>query len=67
MESNQFINLSESEQIATLQQPIGVNTPFYLERLKTALDTFNPSCLLVFSDELKQVYWELTSIYKRKK
>lgn len=67
MEAKQFINLSENEQIAALRQPIEVNTPLYLERLKTALENNNPLCLLILPQSLKDIFHKIKSVYHKSK
>ncbi len=58
-----FLTLPLIERFELTQKEITGSTPFFLERLATALDKHSPICLMIFP-QLKDEYWTLLE-YKK--
>lgn len=58
MDLNTFLTLPISEKKQIVEQPQCIKTPFWLERLKTAVETRSPLAVF-FSKELMQEYWNI--------
>lgn len=58
MDLNKFLTLPISEKKQIVGQQQSTKTPFWLERLKTAVETRSP-LVVFFSKELTQEYWNI--------
>lgn len=53
-----FCNLPVEERVKLVFQPVSWKEPFWLERIKTAIEHYSPLAVY-FSEQLIEQYWEL--------
>ncbi len=58
MNLTNYLQLPISERKQIVIEPVGIKDPFWLERLKTAVETLNPFAVM-FSQKLINEYWTL--------
>lgn len=58
MTFEEYLKLPIESRKEIIKQPIKVNTPFWQERLTTAIEYQSPLCLII-DDRLVKEYWDL--------